>query len=1034
MKHHIRLVLLLFSPLLSAQQLSLPRIDQMPDFPQPYEMRNWKQVALAYDSLVYDVTATGEHLPLVELFSQTVNYPAHSSFGLHSYVGTQSPLSGEAINVLPSLIGATLCGIDKSDQFGRNWVLYSEEFFNKATGEDVYLNNPEGASGSDWWYETMPNVFFYQLNALYPHTGDFDYQFVRVADRWLEAVRTMGGSSTPWAVPEMGYRAWSLGLMEPLASGVPEPEAAGALAWILYSAYQATGNSAYRMGAEWCMEYLDGLDSNPSYELQLPYGVYAAARMNAELGASYDVEKMLNWCFDVGPLRSWGAIVGNWGGLDCSGLIGEQSDGGVGYAFNMNGLQQAAALLPLLRYDERFAKALGKWILNLANASRLYYSAYLPDENQDGEDWTSVYDPGSLIGYEALKQSKNGASPFATGDAIGGGWSATNLALYGSSHVGMLGGLIKKTNIEGILQTDLLRSDYYRKEAYPGYLYYNPYATNKQVVLGLGSGTYDIYESSTNAMLATGQSGDYLLTIGAKQAMVIVLLPAGSDLEYRLNQTLAGGVVIDFNNGAVVDNFPPRIKALATHDSIVVKNTWHLIYCSAEDRDGDALQYSWSGIAGPWTGESSLLWQAPEASGHYEVKCLVKDSGGAMDSLDIRIRVVDRILAPPVIESLRVDERKLHPGTQTTAYCTATDSNNDTLSYLWTASGGTISGEGSQVEWTAPLSEGDHSIRCQVTNKDLLLARDSLTMMVRDSGYSQDGRAVASYQMNGSAFDHTGYHNHGVPQNITWSTDPFGVAGFAAGFNGDNSVITVAARDHLNFVDGMSLTGWVKPSMGVSEEQFIVSHGSWQNRWKLSISNNRLRFTIKGSSGIADLDSEVQLQKDSWQHFAAVYNGRDMEVYLDASLDAFKPWTGTINTSSIALTIGQMLPGEAAYNYAGLLDDLRIFNYGIDQETVRKIYNNEISGLPLEETGPSFRVFPNPAGKFVNISPGDGDPMPDEVRILNLLGEVIWATKTPEESMEGRVIRISTDRFEPGILVICLVNQGELRTQKLIIH
>ena len=36
------------------------------------------------------------------------------------------------------------------------------------------------------------------------------------------------------------------------------------------------------------------------YELQLPYGVYIAARMNAELGTDYDIEKMLNWCFDPG--------------------------------------------------------------------------------------------------------------------------------------------------------------------------------------------------------------------------------------------------------------------------------------------------------------------------------------------------------------------------------------------------------------------------------------------------------------------------------------------------------------------------------------------------------------------------------------------------------------------------------------------------------------------------------------------------------------------------------------------------------------
>jgi hypothetical protein len=38
----------------------------------------------------------------------------------------------------------------------------------------------------------------------------------------------------------------------------------------------------------------------------------------------------------------------------------------------MNGFQQAAALAPLPKYDKRYARAIAKWILNLANASRLF--------------------------------------------------------------------------------------------------------------------------------------------------------------------------------------------------------------------------------------------------------------------------------------------------------------------------------------------------------------------------------------------------------------------------------------------------------------------------------------------------------------------------------------------------------------------------------------------------------------------------------------------------------------------------------------
>src|SRR5512146_1692134 len=81
-----------------SQQISIPRIDQMPNRPAPYLMRDWKSVARGYDSLVFDLNRTGTYLPLVWLNANTVNYPAHGSFGLHTVVGTTAPASAEAIN------------------------------------------------------------------------------------------------------------------------------------------------------------------------------------------------------------------------------------------------------------------------------------------------------------------------------------------------------------------------------------------------------------------------------------------------------------------------------------------------------------------------------------------------------------------------------------------------------------------------------------------------------------------------------------------------------------------------------------------------------------------------------------------------------------------------------------------------------------------------------------------------------------------------------------------------------------------------
>jgi hypothetical protein len=82
--------------------------------------------------------------------------------------------------------------------------------------------------------------------------------------------------------------------MTPNNNGVIEPEASGSIAWLLYHAWVHTGEKKYLTGAQLSMDFLSNLNANPSYELQLPYGAFMAAKMNAELGTHYDIEKILN--------------------------------------------------------------------------------------------------------------------------------------------------------------------------------------------------------------------------------------------------------------------------------------------------------------------------------------------------------------------------------------------------------------------------------------------------------------------------------------------------------------------------------------------------------------------------------------------------------------------------------------------------------------------------------------------------------------------------------------------------------------------
>jgi hypothetical protein len=972
------------------QQIEIQRIGIMPDFPQPYSMRNWKQVAWGYDSLVFNRDLDGQYLPLVFFRENTVNYPDHISFGLHTAVGTTFPSSGEAINVIPAVIGATLAGIDKSDQFGQNWASMIREYFNRRPGENIYLNHPVTSSGQDWWYETMPNVFFMQLKYLYPEISVFGDQLPVMASRWLQALRVMGASDTPWTTPYMNYRAWSMETMTPLDEGVRQPEAAGAIAWILYNTYNSTGDLEYLKGAEWAMEFLSGWPDNPSYELQLPYGAYTAARMNAEIGTRYDIEKMVNWCFDRGSLRGWGAIAGNWGGLDVSGLIGEANDDGNDYAFMMNGFQQAGALVPMLRYDQRFAKSIAKWVLNMANASRLFYPAFLPAGMQDNAEWSQTYDPGSFIGYEALREVKHGHSPYATGDAVEGGWAQTNLMLYGSSHAGILAAIADTTNVEGILQLDILKTDYYRQDALPTFLYYNPFDREESVDLYLPAGTFKLYDAIGHQIIMESLSGMATFSLPAGGVAMLVLVPQDEAVVIRGNQTLAGDIIIDYNNGLPPGSSPPRIRALAAADAVMVRGTSTSIYCTAADPDDQELTYRWYMPDMEFTAGGEVTFTAPPVDGIYTIACKVTNEDGLSDSVSINIEVVERLPLPPVIKRINADPRKSRPGDVIALFCEAVDFYDEPLNYFWTAAHGDITGTGSMVSYSVPAQEGNYYITCLVTNPGGLFARDSVRIMVRNYSQEPPGERVAFYPLRGDARDFSGNNLHGTPrEGIAWTTDIYGRSDHAAYFNGRMANILLPASGLLNFTGALSVAMYLNIDEFTTHEQHPVSHGSWEHRYKISVTGNKLRFTVNTSDGIRDLDTETEMEPDRWYHVVVVYDGRDMEIWLDAHLDAFAGHTGSIGQSPANLLFGQNLPGNYNYSYKGSMAMTSIYNFGLSPPLIQENMLEDLEVIRLPE-GQELLLFPNPTdSREIKALFDTGGATVAAIRIFDLRGRLV---------------------------------------------
>ncbi|MEJ2739669.1 MAG: PKD domain-containing protein [Dehalococcoidia bacterium] len=83
----------------------------------------------------------------------------------------------------------------------------------------------------------------------------------------------------------------------------------------------------------------------------------------------------------------------------------------------------------------------------------------------------------------------------------------------------------------------------------------------------------------------------------------------------------------------------------------------------------------------------------------------------------------------PVIHYMS-SEQQITPLGESMIRCVATDPDKDTLSFSWSASGGTITGEGEEITWTAPETTGDYIITATVTDGEGAETSQSVTISV----------------------------------------------------------------------------------------------------------------------------------------------------------------------------------------------------------------------------------------------------------------------------------------------------------------
>lgn len=162
-----------------------------------------------------------------------------------------------------------------------------------------------------------------------------------------------------------------------------------------------------------------------------------------------------------------------------------------------------------------------------------------------------------------------------------------------------------------------------------------------------------------------------------------------------------------------------------------------------------------------------------------------------------------------------------------------------------------------------------------------------------------------------------------------------------------------ANKDHVLTPNGsdlvlgnqISMTGWFYTDELVYGQGMMGFRSGTNGFYLIQLDNGIIECRLNTNAGLDEYVAPAfTVIPEQWQHFAWIFDGTSVSLYVDGVYHGGAPANGNIIETGVPFTVGRSILSNLDFYYGGRVDEITLWSKALTEEEINDLMQNELVG------------------------------------------------------------------------------------------